>query len=315
MTNNNVLVTGGTGFIGFNLVKKLLKNGYNVTVLDNNSRGNIKKLKNYIKEINFVDCDIRDFEKVKNITRNINKVFHLAAINGTKNFYEKPGDVIEVGVKGIINIIDSCILNNVSEFYLASTSEVYNLPPKIPTDENVRMIIPDVHNPRYSYSSSKIISEMYLLNFGQKYFSKSIIFRPHNVFGPDMGNDHVIPEIINKIIDCKKLKRNDIFIQGNGSETRSFIYIDDFIHALDLLIQKGQNKNIYNIGNDDEIKILDLIKNIINLSNQKIKINFTKNIDGSTPRRCPDIYKIKNLGYKPSFSFLDSLKITYDSYL
>lgn len=315
MTNKNVLVTGGTGFIGFNLVKKLLKEGYNVTVLDNNSRGNIEKLNDYKKEINFVDCDIRDFDKVKNSTKNINKVFHLAAINGTKNFYDNPADVIEVGVKGMINIIDSCIMNNVSEFYLASTSEVYNLPPKIPTDENVRMIIPDVHNPRYSYSSSKIISEMYLLNFGHKYFNKSIIFRPHNVFGPDMGNDHIIPEIINKINYCKKLNNNALPIQGNGSETRSFIYIDDFIHALSLIIKKGKNKNIYNIGNDDEIKILDVIKDIITLSKQKLNINFTNNIEGSTPRRCPDISKIKNLGYKRSFKFLDSLKITYDSYL
>ena len=113
MTNKNVLVTGGTGFIGFNLVKKLLKEGYNVTVLDNNSRGNIEKLNDYKKEINFVDCDIRDFDKVKNSTKNINKVFHLAAINGTKNFYDNPADVIEVGVKGMINIIDSCIMNNV----------------------------------------------------------------------------------------------------------------------------------------------------------------------------------------------------------
>ena len=109
----------------------------------------------------------------------------MAAINGTQNFYDKPELVLEVGVKGIINILDYCKDKNIKEIFLASSSEVYQNAPSFPTDENVRLIIPDPYDPRFSYSSTKIISEILLLN--SSFFKRAIIFRPHNIYGPDMG--------------------------------------------------------------------------------------------------------------------------------
>ena len=98
--------------------------------------------------------------------------------------------------------------------------------------------IPDIYNPRYSYGGGKILTELIGINYGRKYFKKLIIFRPHNVYGPDMGNEHVIPELINRF---KNLKGRNFKIQGTGKEIRSFIYIDDFIDAFNLIIKKGKH--------------------------------------------------------------------------
>ena len=143
------------------------------------------------------------------------------------------------------------------------------------------------------------------------YFKRSGIFRPHNIYGPNMGYNHVIPELIKKI----RSSRKKITIQGKGQETRAFCYIDDFISAFNILIKKGKNKNIYNIGTEEEVKIKDLTNRVIKLSNKRISIKKSIEKKGNAKRRCPDIKKIKKLGYKPEFNLNKGLKITYDWYL
>ena len=141
---------------------------------------------------------------------------------------------------------------------MASSSEVYHFPNKIPTDETEPIKIPDILNPRYSYAGGKILTELIGIN-NANYFKKMIIFRPHNVYGPDMGNEHVVPELIKKIRNSK----TSIRIKGSGSQTRSFIYIDDFVEAFYILFKKGKHMNIYNIGTQEQIKIIELAKLIM----------------------------------------------------
>ena len=192
---------------------------------------------------------------------------------------------------------------------MASSSEVYYYPKNIPTNEKVELIIPDVHNPRYSYAAGKIISEIILLN--SSIFKRAVIFRPHNIYGPDMGYNHVIPEIIKKIYKSK----NYITIQGNGKETRSFCHIEDFVNGFELLLKKGKHNNIYNIGTSREIEIGYLVNNIKRIINNKIKIKKSKSKIGGTKRRCPNISKIKKIGYKPKISIEDGLEDTISWYL
>ena len=142
-------------------------------------------------------------------------------------------------------MIDGCIENNIKELYLASSSEVYQTPPVIPTDENVALSVPDPVNPRYSYGGGKIICELMAINYGRKYFEKSMIFRPHNVYGPDMGWEHVIPQFALRMKDmCASISGKTINfpISGTGKETRAFVYIDDFIDGLKIMIDKGENE-------------------------------------------------------------------------
>ena len=301
-----ILVTGGTGFIGSAISNYFSKKGYKITILDNNSRGKLKRI-NKNNNIKFIKGDITKYKDVYNALKGQDCIFHLAAINGTRFFYEKPDKVLDVSCKGIINIIDAAKSFKIKNIFLASSSEVYHSPIKIPTDENEPIKIPDVFNPRFSYAGGKILTELIGIN-NAKFFKKMIIFRPHNVYGIDMGNEHVIPELIFKVKNAKK----SINIKGSGQQTRSFIYIDDFLDAFNLIFKKGKNLNIYNIGTKEQIKILDLAKVIIKTSNKKLKIKKGKIANGGTEKRTPNISKIQKLGFKQKFNIKKGINIIFN---
>ena len=304
--NKNILVTGGAGFIGSEITKYLVNKKFKVTVFDNNSRGKPERLKNVWKKIKFIKGDIRNKKEVYYATKNVNSIIHLAYVNGTKYFYSKPYEILEIATKGMVNLLDACKINRIKEFYLASSSEVYQTPSKIPTNEKEMLKIPDIFNPRYSYGGGKIISELLGLHFAKEKFKKFIIFRPHNVYSADMGKEHVIPEFIDRIKNIKKDKK--FLIHGTGNEKRSFIYIDDFIEAFDKVFNKGKNQEIYNIGTTEIIKIKDLAKKIAKIFNVNIKLNRINLNIGGTNIRCPDITKLKKLGFKPRINIDEGLK-------
>lgn len=316
MKTKKYLVTGGTGFIGSALVKRLVKEGYGVRVLDNNVRGAKERLKDIYGKIEFIEADVRDANAVRKACNGVDSVIHLAYINGTEYFYKMPELVLEVGVKGMMNVIDGCIRENVKELVLASSSEVYQTAEKIPTGENASLIIPDPLNPRYSYGAGKIISELLAVNYGRKYFDRVLIFRPHNIYGPDMGWEHVIPQFILRMKELSKSKdRNIKFpIQGTGKQTRAFCFIDDFINGLMLVLEKGEHMNIYHIGAMEEISIEKVAEEVGKYFGKKVEIAPEKPAEGSTLRRCPDIAKLKKLGYKPKIPFKEGLRATAEWY-
>jgi len=310
------LVTGGTGFIGSALVKRLVKEGCGVRVLDNDVRGAKERLKDISDKIEFIKADVRDADAVRKACAGVDSVIHLAYINGTEYFYKMPELILEVGVKGMINIIDGCIKENVKELVLASSSEVYQTAEKIPTDETASLIIPDPLNPRYSYGAGKIISEILAVNYGRKHFDRVLIFRPHNIYGPDMGWEHVIPQFV---LRMKELSRNKSGIvrfpvQGTGKQTRAFCFIDDFIDGLMLVLEKGEHMNIYHIGTMEEIPIEKVAEEVGKYFSKKAEIAPQKPAEGGTLRRCPDIAKLKKLGYKPKIPFKEGLRVTAEWY-
>ena len=289
------LVTGGTGFIGSNICKLLVKQKHNVKIFDNNYRGSTRKILEIKKKIKFFKGDIRDKKKLGKAFKNTDAVIHLAYINGTKYFYSNPTLVLEVAIKGICNVIDLCIKNKIKELYLASSSEVYQTATTIPTNETESLKVPDIYNPRFSYGGGKILTELMGINYGKKFFKKLIIFRPHNVYGKNMGNEHVIPEFIKRF---KSLKGKKFKIQGTGEQIRSFIYIEDFIDAFDLLLKKGKHLEIYNIGTAEKIKIKDLAYKLSKIFKKKIILNKTALPKGGTKIRIANIKKIRKLGFK-----------------
>ena len=306
MKNKTFLVTGGTGFIGSNICKLLLRKNYVVKIFDNNFRGSLDKIQNIKKKVKFIKGDIRNRISLNKAMKKTDAVIHLAYINGTKYFYTKPILTLDIAMKGIINVIDLCIKNKEKELYLASSSEVYQTPDKIPTDEKEPLRIPDIFNPRYSYGGGKILTELMGIHYGKKYFKKLIVFRPHNVYGPDQGKEHVIPDFISKFKLINK-KNKKFEIQGSGSEIRSFIYIDDFVNAFDLILRYGKHLNIYNIGTDERIRIIDLARKMSKIFNKKIKIKKKSLLKGSTKYRVPDVTKIKKLGFKKKYNLNSGL--------
>ena len=305
MIKKKFLVTGGTGFIGSHICRLLINLGHKVIIYDNNTRGKLSRIDDLKHKIKFVKGDIRNKEKLFKASQGANAIIHLAYVNGTKFFYSKPDLVLDVAVKGLVNVFDACKKYKIKEMYLASSSEVYQTPIKIPTDETESLKIPDIKNPRYSYGGGKILTELMGINLGKKNFNKLIIFRPHNVYGKDMGNEHVIPEFINRI---KLKKGSNFYIEGSGNEIRSFIHIKDFIAAFNLLLRKGKHLEIYNIGTSDKIKVKRLALTLSSMMGIKIKIKKKPAKQGGTKIRVPNINKIIKLGFKRNYNLKRGLK-------
>ena len=306
------LVTGGTGFIGAALVRRLLQEGHRVKSLDNNIRGNPRRLRDLINEIELIEGDIRDSELVTKSCKNVDAVCHLAFINGTEFFYSNPQLVLEVGVKGIINVLDGCKNAGVGEFMLMSSSEVYQSAQVVPTDETVPLTIPDIYNPRYSYAGGKIISEILAINYGRIDFDRVSIVRPHNVYGPDMGWAHVLPQFIlrlHKLTQTANERLIDFPIQSSGDETRSFVYIDDFIEGTMAVIERGEHLGLYHIGTMQEIAIKEVARMIAHYFGCKLKIRPGSKAKGSPTRRCPDITNVSNLGFEPRWGLAEGISV------
>ena len=312
-----VLITGGSGFIGSALVEELVHNGATVRVLDDNSRGAPRRLAKVANDIEFIAGDVRDAAAVDAAMRGVDEVHHLAFVNGTEFFYSAPELVLEVGVKGIVNVIDAARKNSVGTLILASSSEVYQTPPQVPTDETAPLIVPDPLNPRFSYGGGKIISELMAINFGRKHFERVLIFRPHNVYGPDMGFEHVIPQFA---LRMKKAQQDHptgplpFPIQGSGEETRSFCFVSDLAKGVMLMRSGGEHLGIYHIGTTEEIAIAELVRRIAAYVGRDVDIIPSAVLPGSTPRRCPNIAKLGKLGYRPAVPLDQGLPLTISWY-
>jgi len=294
-----------------------LKNGNDVRALDNESRGSRHRLRDIESQIEWIEGDVRDSSTVTRAVQGVDAVWHLAAINGTEFFYTRPELVLEVAVKGMLNVLDACIAHGVGELFVASSSEVYQTPTRVPTDETVALSIPDPLNPRYSYGGGKIISELLALNYGRKKMRRVVIFRPHNAYGPDMGWEHVIPQLVLRMHDlCQKTKGTVVLpIEGTGEETRAFVFIDDLIAELMKVLEKGEHLGIYNIGTEDEMSIKQLAEEIARFFGRDVRIASGKLKPGGTLRRCPSIKRIRDLGYAPTVSLKQGLAATIPWYL
>jgi nucleoside-diphosphate-sugar epimerase len=317
VSGGRILVTGGNGFIGSGLVRALVRDGKQVRVLDDNSRGRPRRLDDVAKDIEFIPGDVRDADAVARAAQGVDEVHHLAFINGTEFFYTAPERVLDVGVRGMINVIDACRQHGIGNLILASSSEVYQTPPNIPTDESAPLSVPDPLNPRYSYGAGKLISEIMAINFGRKFFQRVLIFRPHNVYGPDMGFEHVIPQFALRLhanAARQPTGRLRFEMQGTGDETRSFCFIDDLIDGIMVMREKGEHLGIYHVGTMEEVTIADLARRIARAGGREIEPIAGPPAAGGTLRRCPDISKLARLGYKPRVPLDEGLKTTLDWY-
>jgi nucleoside-diphosphate-sugar epimerase len=316
------LVTGGTGFIGSALVRGLLSRGAMVRSLDNDARGARSRLEAELASsagrLELVAGDIRDPAVVRRAAEGMTSVIHLAYINGTEFFYSKPDLVLEVAVKGMMNVLDACQETGIRDLVLASSSEVYQTPPAVPTDESAPLSVPDVLNPRYSYGGGKIISELLAINYGRTRFDRVTIFRPHNCYGPDMGQEHVIPQLarrLGEILASTPQGPVTLPIQGTGQETRAFVYVDDLVDGVLRIIEAGKHLEIYHVGTDQEVTVAELVEAMGRCVGREVRPQPGRLQPGGTHRRCPDIRKLKALGYVPRVTLEQGLGLTVPWYL
>lgn len=306
------LVTGGSGFIGAALTRALLRGGHEVRVLDDHSRGALRRLEDVADGVEVVTGDVRDGETVRAAVRGVERVVHLAAVNGTENFYERPELVLDVGVRGMLAVVDACRAEDVGDLVVASSSEVYQSPPRIPTPEDVPLSIPDPANPRYSYAGSKILTELVALHYAEG-FDRVVVFRPHNIYGPDMGWEHVIPQLAVQAAELAEAQPDGplpVVLQGDGTQTRAFMHVDDCARALLLLLEAGGHRETYHVGNPEEVDVRQLAQQIARALGREATIKTADLPAGSTTRRCPDIGKLRSLGFEPRIPLAEGLPPT-----
>lgn len=303
------LVTGGMGFLGSGLVRRLVGAGHRVRVFDNAMRGSRERLRDLEDRLEIVEGDIRDPDAVTAAAEGVDNVCHLAFINGTEFFYTQPELVLEVGVKGIVHVLEACRRHRIGELLLVSSSEVYQTPPRIPTDETAPLTIPDPMNPRYSYAAGKIISEIMAIHYGRTGFERVLIVRPHNVYGPDMGWEHVIPQFVLRMRQLSRSAGRPVRfpIEGGGQQTRAFVYIEDFLDGLMRVLERGAHLGVYHIGTADEVAIEAVARLVGAYFGCEIEIVPTPPRPGSVLRRCPDLAKVAALGYRPKYTLQEGV--------
>ena len=309
------VVTGGAGFIGSELVRSLLNDDWQVSVVDNLVRAKVTQFSENQPNLTFYNVDLTETNNLDEAFSNADIVYHLAAVNGTSNFYRYPSLVINVGIRGMLNVVDACKKHNVRNLVIASSAEVYQDAEVIPTPEGVALSIPDVTNPRYSYAISKIATEGLAMALDDDFFDKVLLFRPHNIYGANMGWRHVIPQLIQKAYQLQIGASNFLKIEGDGTQTRAFCHVKDAVVGIRLMADKGTTKNIYHIGNSEEISIEKLAHQICEYIGAPRKIEYSTLPSGSPIRRCPDLLKMKSLGYNPEINIKEGLRTTIDWYV
>ena len=314
--SRKVVVTGGGGFIGAYLVKKLVRDGWRVAVIDTMVRGDASRFADVASDVELHSIDVRDEDAVATSVRGSDVVMHLAAINGTENFYKRPELVLDVGLRGALAVVNACRRVDVPDLVVASTAEVYQTPAVVPTPETIPLMLPNSFNPRYSYGGSKIVSELIAFNYAQDHFRQLQVFRPHNVYGPDMGWKHVIPQFILRAVEVLEAGPPARFlIQGDGAETRAFAYVDDVVDGIITMYENGQHREIYHIGNDHEVSIRTLVDRLGKVMGGDLVIEPSDAAQGGTPRRCPDISKMRAIGYNPVVDLDEGLRRTVEWYI
>ncbi len=320
MTSTKALVTGGAGFIGFFLAKHLADAGQQVTICDNLFRGKQDgEFKALLERDNvtFVEADLTDAKQLGKLDDDYDHVYHLAAINGTKYFYEIPHTVLRVNTLSTINILDWFAASRCKKILFSSSSETYaslgnamKLP--YPTPEEVPLAVTDIFNPRWSYGGSKLLGELFFANYAKHFKRRMSIVRYTNIYGPRMGYEHVVSEFIVRI-----LRKEDPFRIYGAEPTRTFCYVEDAVRATRAVMESAKADNqVFNIGSDkEELSILDFAKRMFTLFGFHPQIEAHPAPAGSAMRRCPDISKLRKLtGFENEVGLDEGLRRTYAWY-
>ena len=291
-------VTGGAGFIGSHLVKKLVERGNEVIVIDNLNTGKKQNIEKISKKIDFFEVDIRDFSAIEDILKNIDGIFHEAALASVQDSFRIPDEFFDVNVNGTENIFKIAKKLGIKVVY-ASSSSVYGNPISIPIKEN------DDKNPFNPYAKTKLeddkLAEKYARNglkvIGLRYF---------NVFGPGQSKEYagVIKLFLERI-----QQGLPPLVNGDGLQIRDFVYVDDAVNANILSMESDIDFEFFNIGTGTTISILDLANMIIKFSGLKIKPIHRPALPGDVRATQADITKVKTmLKWRPTTSIQDWLK-------
>ena len=306
MGKRKILITGGAGFIGSSLAYKLAEDKGNViTIVDNLLTGDVNRIPK-LDNVKFIKGDVNDNQVISSIFygNSFDYVFHYAAVVGVKRTIENPIMVLD-DLKGLRNVLDLCKNTSVKRIFFSSSSEVYGEPVELPQHEYTTPL-----NSRLPYAIVKNVGEAFLKSYKQEYDLDYTIFRFFNTYGPLQSKDFVVSKFI-----AAALKNEEITIYGDGSQTRTFCFVDDNIQACVNAFTKNEVMNdVVNIGSDKILTVLELAEMIIKVSDSKSKIVHLPALEeGDMTRRQPDTGKMLQLLRKEPFSLEEGIKKVIDN--
>jgi UDP-glucose 4-epimerase len=312
------LITGGAGFIGSHLAERLLREGHNVTIIDDLVTGSTSNIKHLTGKLGFqfVRDTIFNIPLLAELIDNCDIVFHLAAAVGVKRIVESPVRTIETNVKGTEEVL-KCANRKKRKVLLASTSEVYGKATKVPFSEEDDLVLGPTIKGRWSYACSKAIDEFLALAYWRELGLPTVIVRLFNTIGPRQSGRYgmVVPRFITQALHGQNLT-----VYGTGRQSRCFSYVSDIVEWLLMLASNDKaNGKVFNLGNPEEITITELAYRIIDLTGADVGIEYIPYEKAyeegfeDMERRIPDINKVKALtDYSPRVDLGQALILTRD---
>ena len=300
----NILVTGGAGFIGSNLVASLVEAGHKVTVIDDLPSGFEENLKSVMDKITFINASILKSSVLQSTFRDIEAAYHLAAIASVQKSIDNPKECHEVNVIGTISVLEAARINNVKKVILASSAAVYGDQPDLPKKETTPLA------PMSPYAIDKISCENYMRIYHNLYGIETISFRFFNVFGenqdPDSEYAAVIPIFIKSML---KGKGPEVF--GDGSQSRDFTYIKDLVDGLTFALDQKLDGSAINLATGTKTTLLELISTINSILGTTLKPEFQKARPGDIYESYSDISLARErFNFTPKHSLKEGLKNT-----
>ena len=318
----SVLILGGAGFMGYHLTRYLAQQlSYRVTLVDNLSRGeldnDLQELLGRYSHLEMVTADLSVPESFTDLGGPFDHVYLLAGIVGVRNVESHPERVIHLNTSIILNTLEWIRRVGCGRLLFASTSETYAGSvelgiAQVPTAEDAPVAVLDIRHPRYSYAVTKMLGEAAVTHYTRAYGFEAVIARYHNIYGPRMGFDHVVPELMERIG-----KREDPFPVYGLEQTRAFCYVADAIEASHALMHCALNEcELVHIGNDqEEITIEHLLAKLFDIADFHPVVKALPAPGGAVSRRCPDISKLWGLiGTRPQVGLSEGLVRTWDWY-
>lgn len=305
------LVTGGAGFIGSNIVKKLVEMGHEVRVLDNLSTGRIKNLEPFLNKIEFFGGDFTDLEVAKKAVREVDYVIHQGAIPSVPRSIDDPIKTNSANVQGTLNMLIASSYEKVSKFVYAASSSAYgDISEDIAKEESMPT------SPKSPYAIQKLTGEMYCQTFHKLYGLETVCLRYFNVFGPNQDPDSAYSAVIPLFIK-KMLKGESPVINGDGTISRDFTFVDNNVEANIRACESPSecSGEVINIACGEQISLNDLVDKINEILGTNIKPIYKEERQGDIKRSLANIRKAKDLlNYKPLVSFDEGLKKTIEFY-
>ena len=309
LKNERIFITGGLGFIGSHLIEKFIQDNH-ITVFDNEHRNALKSLNIRSNNLKIVKGDILNKQDIQKAVKDHTIIIHLAAIAGVDTVINNPIKTFKVNFFGASNLLECVNDMPLKKFIGFSTSEVYG-PEANHVNEEMPTVQGPISQPRWNYALSKLASEYLLKAYNAEFGVPSVSIRAFNIYGPRQVGEGGIHNFISNAV-----KDQDITIHNKGEEIRSWCYITDLADAVELILEKDSiSGHVFNIGNPEPIKNIELAKKIIEISGSKSKISFKKIDYPDIKIRVPDINKAKKiLGYSPKVSLNEGLKKTIGWY-